>query len=59
MLYYVAMFQQKKFWRVIKTQNDVRAESVYTDFAEIDDAAFRFGNSPHQAGSEKKLMRTA
>ena len=33
MLYYVAMFQQKKFWRVIKTQNDVRAESVYSDFA--------------------------
>jgi hypothetical protein len=33
MLYYVAMFQQKKFWRVIKTQNDVRAETVYADFA--------------------------
>ncbi|SAL66346.1 DUF2968 domain-containing protein [Caballeronia telluris] len=33
MLYYVAMFQQKKFWRVIKTQNDARAESVYADFA--------------------------
>jgi Protein of unknown function (DUF2968) len=33
MLYYVAMFQQKKFWRVVKTQNDVRAEAVYTDFA--------------------------
>ncbi|SAL39549.1 DUF2968 domain-containing protein [Caballeronia humi] len=33
MLYYVAMFQQKKFWRVIKTQNDARAETVYADFA--------------------------
>jgi len=33
MLYYVALFQQKKFWRVIKTQTDTRAEAVYVDFA--------------------------
>ena len=33
MLYYVALFQQKKFWRVIKTQTDTRAEAVYADFA--------------------------
>lgn len=33
MMYYVALFQQKKFWRVIKTQTDTRAESVYSDFA--------------------------
>jgi hypothetical protein len=32
MIYYVALFQQSKFWRVFKTQNDVRAEAVYSDF---------------------------
>jgi hypothetical protein len=33
MTYYVALFQQKKFWRVIKTQTDVKAEAIYADFA--------------------------
>jgi hypothetical protein len=33
MTYYVALFQQKKFWRVIKTQTDTRAEAVYAEFA--------------------------
>jgi hypothetical protein len=32
MIYYVALFQQSKFWRVFKTQNDIRAEAVYADF---------------------------
>jgi hypothetical protein len=32
MIYYVALFQQSKFWRVFKTQNDARAEAVYADF---------------------------
>jgi hypothetical protein len=31
--YYVALFQDKRFWRVIKTQAPVRAEAVYADFA--------------------------
>ncbi|MEM5385618.1 DUF2968 domain-containing protein [Paraburkholderia phymatum] len=31
--YYVALFQQKNFWRVIKTQDDARAEQIYRDFA--------------------------
>jgi Protein of unknown function (DUF2968) len=31
--YYVALFQDKRFWRVIKTQNAARAEAVYADFA--------------------------
>jgi hypothetical protein len=31
--YYVALFQQKNFWRVIKTQDDGRAEAIYRDFA--------------------------
>jgi hypothetical protein len=30
--YYVVLFQQKNFWRVIKTQNEARAEGVYADF---------------------------
>jgi hypothetical protein len=33
MTYYVALFQQKTFWRVIKTQDEGRAEAVYGDFA--------------------------
>jgi hypothetical protein len=32
MIYYVALFQQSNFWRVFKTQNDARADSVYADF---------------------------
>ena len=31
--YYVALFQQKNFWRVIKTSDDGRAEAIYRDFA--------------------------
>jgi hypothetical protein len=33
MTYYVALFQQKNFWRVIKTQDEQRAEMIYKDFA--------------------------
>lgn len=33
MTYYVALFQQKTFWRVIKTEDDARAELIYKDFA--------------------------
>jgi len=32
MTYYVALFQQKNFWRVVKTQDDARAEAIYADF---------------------------
>jgi len=30
--YYVALFQQKSFWRVVKTQSAARADAVFTDF---------------------------
>jgi hypothetical protein len=30
--YYVALFQQKTFWRVVKTEDDTRAELIYKDF---------------------------
>ncbi|WP_254074198.1 DUF2968 domain-containing protein [Burkholderia sp. S171] len=33
MTFYIALFQQKKFWRVVKTQVDSRAETIYGDFA--------------------------
>ena len=32
MTYNVALFQQKTFWRVIKTDDDTRAELIYKDF---------------------------
>ncbi|SAL38356.1 DUF2968 domain-containing protein [Caballeronia humi] len=32
-VYYVALFQDKRFWRVVKTQDDARAESAYAQFA--------------------------
>jgi hypothetical protein len=30
--YYVALFQQKSFWRVVKTQSAARADAVFNDF---------------------------
>jgi Protein of unknown function (DUF2968) len=33
MTYYVALFQQKNLWRVIKTTNDTRADAIYAGFA--------------------------
>jgi Protein of unknown function (DUF2968) len=34
MTYYVALFQDKHFWRVIKTGDAERAEAIYTGFAQ-------------------------
>lgn len=34
MTYYVALFQNKTFWRVIKTSDEARAELIYRDFAQ-------------------------
>lgn len=33
MTWYVALFQRKNFWRVIKTSDEGRAEAIYRDFA--------------------------
>jgi hypothetical protein len=30
--YYVALFQQKNFWRVVKTTSDAQAEQIYKSF---------------------------
>ena len=32
MTYYVALFQQKNFWRVIETQDEARADLIYREF---------------------------
>ena len=34
MTYYIVLFQQNNFWRVIKTQDDVRAEAIYAAFVQ-------------------------
>jgi hypothetical protein len=34
MTYYVALFQNKTFWRVIKTSDETRAEAIYRDFVQ-------------------------
>ncbi|NTZ82137.1 DUF2968 domain-containing protein [Burkholderia metallica] len=31
--YFVALFQQKAFWRVIKTYDETRSEAIYRDFS--------------------------
>ncbi|MFP3565305.1 DUF2968 domain-containing protein [Paraburkholderia sp. SIMBA_030] len=45
MTYYVALFQQKNFWRVIKTQDATRADMIYKDFVrqtlQLSDVEFR------------------
>jgi hypothetical protein len=33
MTYYVVLFQDKHFWRVIRSQDEVRSEAIYADFA--------------------------
>jgi hypothetical protein len=33
MTWYVALFQGKRFWRVIRSQDEARSEAIYADFA--------------------------
>jgi hypothetical protein len=33
MTYYVVLFQDKHFWRVIRSQDEARSEAIYADFA--------------------------
>ncbi|CAN0620344.1 conserved exported protein of unknown function [Burkholderia multivorans] len=46
--YYVTLFQQKAFWRVIKTSNEARAEAIYRDFAH---------NAAHLATNELRAAK--
>lgn len=34
MTYYVVLFQDKHFWRVIRSQDDARAEAIYANFVQ-------------------------
>jgi chromosome segregation ATPase len=34
MTYYVVLFQDKHFWRVIRSQDEARAESIYANFVQ-------------------------
>ncbi|QBQ96997.1 DUF2968 domain-containing protein [Paraburkholderia pallida] len=34
MTYYVVLFQDKHFWRVIRSQDDTRAEAIYANFVQ-------------------------
>jgi hypothetical protein len=33
MVFYVALFQDRNYWRVVKTQDDAHAETIYAQFA--------------------------
>ncbi len=55
MTFYIALFQQKKFWRVIKTQVDSRAETLYADFAKNTAALADTEIRQDQAASRKEL----
>ena len=60
MTYYVTLFQQKNFWRVIKTTNDVRAEGIYADFvkrtAQLSDIEIRRTKLEAQKAYTAKLI---
>ncbi|CAB3773671.1 DUF2968 domain-containing protein [Paraburkholderia humisilvae] len=60
MTYYVALFQQKNFWRVIKTQDDQRAEMIYKDFvrqtAQLSDVEIRRTRLEAQKALTERLI---
>jgi len=60
MTYYVTLFQQKSFWRVIKTSSDVRAEGIYADFvrktAQLADVEIRRTKLEAQKAYTAKLI---
>jgi hypothetical protein len=60
MTYYIVLFQQKNFWRVIKTQDDVRAEAIYTAFvhksAELADVEVRRAKLAAQKAYTDRLI---
>ncbi|RKP52284.1 DUF2968 domain-containing protein [Trinickia fusca] len=60
MTYYVVLFQQKNFWRVIKTQDQGRAEAVYADFvhksAQLADIELRRAKLAAQKAYTERLI---
>jgi hypothetical protein len=60
MTYYVALFQQKNFWRVIKTQDAGRANTIYKDFArqtvQLSDVEIRRTQLEAQKGFTERMI---
>jgi hypothetical protein len=58
--YYIVLFQQKNFWRVIKTQDDVRAEAIYAEFvhksAQLADVEVRRAKLAAQKAYTERLI---
>jgi hypothetical protein len=57
MVYYIALFQDKNFWRVVKTQDTTRAETVYAQFARKSYTARRRRASPDPVAGAKGRAR--
>jgi hypothetical protein len=60
MTYYVALFQEKHFWRVIRTSDQTRAESIYASFvrqtAQLADVEIRRAQLPAQKASIERVI---
>ncbi|CAG9195033.1 conserved exported hypothetical protein [Paraburkholderia caribensis] len=60
MTYYVALFQEKHFWRVIRTSDQARAESIYTGFvrqtAQLADVEIRRTQLQAQKASIERVI---
>ncbi|WJF91291.1 DUF2968 domain-containing protein [Paraburkholderia bonniea] len=60
MTYYVALFQQKSFWRVIKTQDETRADLIYKDFVrqtlQLSDVEIRRMKLEAQKASTERMI---
>ncbi len=63
MTYFVVLFQQKNFWRVIKTTNEDYAEAVYADFtrrsAKLADVEIRRTKLAAQKAYTEELIAAA
>jgi hypothetical protein len=63
MTYYVVLFQQKNFWRVIKTTNEDYAEAVYAEFtrrsAQLADVEIRRTKLAAQKAYTEELIAAA
>ena len=63
LVYYVVLFQQKNFWRVIKTSDEGRAEVVYADFvhksAQLADPELRRAKLAAEKAHTERLIALA
>jgi hypothetical protein len=63
MTYYIVLFQQKNFWRVIKTMDQTRAEEIYGDFvktsAQLADVEVRRAVLAAQKAYTERLIELA